>query len=57
MQGGKGVNLGLFWAWKAMLEQLKGEVAWALRSVCDGLVLLGLDSFLNSKPKFKPKKG
>jgi hypothetical protein len=61
VQGGKGVKLGLFWAWKAKLEQLKGEVERALRSVCDGLDLLGPGSKgvlnLKPKPKSKPKKG
>jgi hypothetical protein len=66
VQGGKCDKLGLFWAWKVKLEQLKGEVERALQCVYEGLELFGPGSkdwiinekatILKPKPKSKPKK-
>jgi hypothetical protein len=46
--------VGQFWAWKARLEGLKGEVECALHCVYVGLGLIGPGNS-KSKSKFKPK--
>jgi hypothetical protein len=42
--GEKSDKLGLNWVWKVKLEQLKGEVEWALLCVYEGLDMFGLSS-------------